>query len=165
MAETVNGIHIEVKIYGSIVGSDGARQNIAIDKAWHLTDGAGANKVGQAFWDKSRALNNTSEDLDLAGSLSTFNGDTLGLTDVKVLVAENLDSDSGDNLVFKTGSSNPVTGILGGTSPTLTIPPDGFFLYVSPTEGVPVTAGSADTIAFQTTDNMVYQTLIIGENT
>lgn len=164
MAETVRQLHIEVKITGSIAGDDGAQQEILWQYNKLFTDGTGANQVGSLFYDATRPLNATSEDLDLAGGLTDFQGAALGLNNVKVLVAENLDTDAGDTLKLKPGGTNPVTGILGGTSPTLTIYPGGFCLLVNPSEAPTVTGGSADTIAFETADNSTYKVLVAGDN-
>ena len=165
MAETVQGITVKVEISGTILGSDGARQVILANLSKTFSDGAGANKVGQAWWDKARNLDTTTENLDLAGTLATFNGDTLGLTDMKLLLIENKTETTGDNVILKDGASNPLAGLLGGTSPTLTIGPGGILLYVSPVDGVAVAAGSADTIGIETNDDVDYQILVVGENT
>lgn len=164
MAETVLGITVKVEISGTILGSDGAKQVILANIAKSFSDGAGANKVGQAWWDKTRNLDTTTENLDLAGTLATFNGDTLGLTDLKVLLIENKTETTGDDVILKNGASNPV-GIMGGTNPTLPIGPGGFLLLVDPIDGITVTGGSADTIGIETTDDVDYQILVVGENT
>lgn len=164
MAETVRQLNIEVKITGSVAGTDGAQQEVLWQYNKRFTDGTGADQLGSMFYDASRPLNTTSEDLDLAGGLTDFQGDALALNNLKVLVAENLDTDAGDTLKLKTGSANPVTGLLGGTSPTLTVYPGGLLLIVNPSEAPTVTGGSADTIAFETADNSSYKLLLAGDN-
>jgi len=164
MASTIEGLRVEVRVSGMIRGADGAKQVVLLDYDKQFTDGTGTDSIGQFWWDQTRALNNTSEDLDLAGSLPIFNGDMLALTDMKVLVLENLATATGDNVILKEGSSNPVAGLLGGTNPTLTLGPSGLLVWVSPVDGVTVTAGSADTIAIQTNDNMNYQVFVAGED-
>ncbi len=84
---------------------------------------------------------------------------------MKLLLIENKTETTGDNVILKDGASNPLAGLLGGTSPTLTIGPGGILLYVSPVDGVAVAAGSADTIGIETNDDVDYQILVVGENT
>lgn len=164
MAETIQGLTIKIEVTGSVVGSDGANQRVQFTKDYTFTEGTGNDQLGSWFYDASRALNATSEDLDLAGGLTDFTGTALALNNLKFILAENLDTDSGDTLTFKPGSSNPVSGIQGGTSPTLVIPPGGFFLWVDPNGSITVTGGSADTIAFETADNSTYKLFLGGDN-
>lgn len=164
MAETVQGLKVRVEIIGSVRGSDGASQRVNIVKEYNFSDGTGSEQLGSWFYDESRALNATSEDLDLAGGVTDFQGDALALNNLKLVFAENLDTDSGDTLTFKPGGTNPIAGIQGGTSPTLVIPPAGLFLLVDPNGTFTVTGGSADTVAFQTADNSTYKVLLGGDN-
>lgn len=164
MAETVLGLRIKVTIDAHVAGDDGASLKRVVSYDEVFTDGTGAGNVGSVFYDDTRPLNATSEDLDLAGGLTDFQGAALALNNLKVVYAENLDGDAGDTLKLKTGSANPVTGLLGGTSPELTIYPGGFLLWVTPDEAPAVTGGSADTIAFETADNSNYRLLLAGDN-
>ena len=164
MAETVEFINVRVIITARITGSDGSRMVCDINREIGLAEGTGSYQAGQAWWDESRALATTSEDLDLNGTLTAFNGDSVVLNNVKILLIEDLDTDTGDHLFLKQGSANPVTTILGGTTPTLKIGPGGFILLVNPIDGYAVTAASADKIAIESVDNSTYQILIVGDN-
>lgn len=164
MAETVQALRVEVKITARVAGTDGSRLQTVLSYNKVFTDGTGADQVGSVFVDETRPLNATSEDLDLAGGLTDFQGTALALNNCKVIFAENLDTDAGDTLKLKPGGTNPVTGILSGTSPELTIYPGGLLLWVAPSEAPTVTGGSADTIAFETADNSNYKLLLAGDN-
>lgn len=165
MAETVSKVRIEVTITGKVIGDDGAE--LTIDESYVATfdDGTGTNQCGTVWQDRVRNLNTTSEDHDFAGSRTDFQGAAIAGTAMKFLYLRNLDSDSGDTLILKQGSANPMTTMLGGTNPTFTIPPNGILLAVGPVDGWTLTGGSADTIACQTADNTNYRAIIGLDNT
>lgn len=164
MAETIHGLSIEVRITGFVRSADGIEQRISIPLTQQFSEGSGTDQLGQWWYDQTRSLDTTSEDLDLAGSLTpVVDGSTLGLNNVKVLLLRNRDTDAGDNFLLKQGSANPATTILGGTTPTLTIGPGGFCLLVNP-QGYALTAGSADTLAIQAVDTSTYEIFIAGDN-
>ena len=136
MAETVQGFSIKIEITNRITGDDGAEQRVSYSKTYNFSNGTGANQLGNQFNDVTRALNTTSEDLDFgAGGLTDFQAADLVLNNIKVLMVENLDTDTGDTFLLKQGGANPITTILGGSSPTLTIGPGGFLLLVNPIDG------------------------------
>lgn len=164
MAETVQILRVQVTIKMLITGDDGKQQAVDWTYDKPFTDGTGTDQVGTAFYDASRSLATTSEDLDLAGTLTDFQGATIAMNNVKVYVMENLDTDTGDYLLLKQGSSNPVTTILAGTSPTLRCGPGGLILLVNPIDGYAVSAGSADTLAVESVDSSSYKILIAGDN-
>lgn len=164
MAETVQFLDIEIRVRGAVRGDDGAVKPVDKSIAYHFTDGTGSNQVGSAWEDQTRALNATSEDLDLAGGLTDFQGVALALNNVKVLLLHNQDTDSGDTFKLKQGSTAPVTTILGGTDPTLTIGPGGLALLINPIDGYAVAATSADKIAVESADNSNYYLLLAGDN-
>ena len=165
MAETVRGYTVEIKVTNLIDGDNGVSQKVQYAKTFVFSDGTGTNQLGNQFYDASRALNTTSEDLDLGtGGLTDFQGADVILNNIKVLLIENLDSDTGDTFLLKQGATNPATTVLGGTNPTLTIGPGGLCLLVNPVDGYALTDNSADRLAMQATDNSTYTVLIAGDN-
>lgn len=164
MAETVNGLTVHVHVFGSVAGADGS--TLHVDETYERTfgEGTGTNQVGSVWQDKSRALNTTSEDLDVSGGLMDFQGAATALNNVKVLMLQNLDLTAGDYFLLKQGSAAPVTTILGGTSPTITIGPDGLLLLVNPVDGYTVTATTADKIAVEAADDSTYKLILAGDN-
>lgn len=157
MAETVKYLRIRVVIDTFVEGDDGASFSEQLLYSRDLSDGTGSNQVQTVWLDRSRALNTTSEDLDVRGGLTDFQGVALTGAKLKVIMLENLDTDSGDYLLLKPGSANPVTSVLGGTNPTLTIGAGGLVLLVNPVDGYATTAGSADKIAVEAADNSTYK--------
>lgn len=164
MAETVGGLRVSVKVTGTVTGTDGAMLPVNYSYERTFTEGTGTDQIGSVWKDDTRSLATTSEDLDIAGGVTDFQGAASAFNNVKVLWFQNLDTDSGDLFYLKPGSTAPVTSILGGTTPTLTIGPGGLCLLINPIDGYAVTAASADKIAVQSADNSDYQILIAGDN-
>lgn len=164
MAETVRFLRVRVMIDAYVVGDDGAKliNQVNIDET--MVDGTGANQVGSVFWDDARALATTSEDLDLSGGLTDFQGAALALNNFKLLFVQGLDEDSGDGFKIKPGSTAPVTSFLEGTSPELNVGPGGFVLAFSPVDGYAVTDTSADKLAIESLDSSSYRIIIAGDN-
>lgn len=164
MAETVLGLRVEVRITGTVVGADGAR--LVVDLAYDKTfdEGTGTDQLGQVWKDDARALNTTSEDLDMVGTAPTaFQGEAMALNNLKIIYIKNLDTDAGDYLLLKQGSAAPVTTILGGTTPTIKIGPGGLLLWVDP-QGSAVTSTTADKLAMEAVDNSTFDILLGGDN-
>jgi len=165
MAETVRSLRVQVKITGVVVGDDDASKSVDFTYDKTFSNGTGADQLGSVWEDKTRALNTTSEDLDLGtGGLTDFQGAALVLNNVKLFCVQNLDTDTGDNFRLKEGSANPVTSILNGTNPEVEIGPDGLLLLVNPVDGYAVTDSTADTIGIQAVDNSTYRVLVAGDN-
>lgn len=164
MAETVLSLRVQVKLNGRVVGDDGSV--LDIDETYDETfgDGTGSDQVGSVWQDKTRPLNATSEDLDVQGGLTDFQGAALAMGTIKLLYLRDLDEDAGDDMLLKQGSVNPVTTILGGTAPTIKVGPKGILLLVSPIDGYATVAATADKIAIQTTDNSNYRLILAGDN-
>ena len=165
MAETVTGFTVQVIVTSNIAGDNGALQKVSYDKTYSFANGTAANQLGNQWYDASRALSATSEDLDLGtGGLTDFQGADAVLSNVKVLLIENLDTVSGEDLKLKQGATNPAISMLGGTTPTLTIGPGGLCLLINPVDGYALTDGSADRLAVQAVGTSTYKTLIAGDN-
>lgn len=165
MAEIVRGIRIKVTLTSVIVGDDAAEQRVIADYDRTFTDGTAADNLGNAFYDASRNLNAGAEDIDLgAGGVTDFQGADIVATSVGLIWAENLDTDTGDWLKLTKGTTNPMTSILEGTAPKLTIGPGGLCLLVNPADKYTAANGSADTIGFETADNTNYKLFVGVDN-
>jgi len=165
MAETVTGLALDIKIIGQVVGDDNCRLLIDEQMVTNFSDGTGTNQIGTVWQDLTRSLAATSEDHDFAGSRTDFQGAAIAGTAIKFIFIRNLSTTAGQTVKLKPGSSNPVTGILGGTTPTLTIGPGGFLLLSNPIDGYTVTGGSADTIAIETSATSSYRIIVGVDNT
>lgn len=162
MAVTVSAVTVEVKITATQTTADGVRQNVIVDKSVTFTGGTGSGKVGDFWYDASRNVNATTEDLDFGtGGLSGLDGSAMVLPGINVIYQENLDADSGDTIFFK-DSSTADAGIITGTNPKLKINPSGFFLLVDPGDGYTLADGSADHLGIEATDNSNMKLLVAG---
>lgn len=167
-SETVQGltVRIEIKGYVASTAKDGSMQAVNIVKEYTFTDGTGTDQVGQFFYDASRTLAATNEDLDLVGSSLTDGfGGNLDMTGLKVMLIENLDTDTGDTVVVSQPASNGVTGIFKASGDGVTVQPGGLMLWIAPGPDVAtVTASTADLINVACPDTSNYRIFLAGKN-
>lgn len=160
MAETVTDLTIRIFIDGKVVGDDGALLNVKEAVEFRFADGSGSNQVAKVLQDLSAVTSTTSTDVDL-GTKTDFQGVAAAVTKLKVLYVRN--KSAAANLVLKQGGSNPLTTLLGGTSPTLTVGPGGIALVINPSAAGWAASANADTIALETTaDSQEYTYLAAG---
>lgn len=165
MANETANLKVQIIITGSVVGADGLAQTISIDKTYLWTDGTGSNQLGTAFYDASRALATTNEDIDVTGSATyTSLGAALDMNAVGLIYLENLDTDTGDKFTITQPAANGVPGIFKAASDGIDVGPGGVFLWISPIDKATVTAGTGDLINVASADNSNYKILIAGDN-
>lgn len=119
-------------------------QSIGLQQVINLANGSSANQANLVFADRRTVGASSSDDIDLAGALTTPFGETLTFAKIKVLYIYNRDASL--SLVVRPKASNGWCGFLAGTTPTLTIGPGGCLLLVAPDANGygSITAGSAD---------------------
>jgi hypothetical protein len=129
----------------ALSGADAASARIAKNYLNTLLNGAGAGKASKVYAASRNLASNTSEDLDLAGSLVDVFGNTLTLTKVKAIaiIAKSTNTTS---LTITRPSSNGVPFMLAaGDGFVLT--PGALFLLTDPSSaGIAVTASTGDLI-------------------
>lgn len=108
-----------------------------------LTSGVGANQADQIFCDTRSLAASANESLDLAGGLTDALGNVLTFAKIKALKISAADGNS-NSIVVGAAGSNPWNGPLGGTAPTITLPPGGECLLTAPVGGWSVTSGTGD---------------------
>lgn len=164
--ETVQALKVQVIISGLVTGDDGKKQEVSINKVYNFSDGTGNNQCESWFYDASRPLNATNEDIDLNGSASyvDFKGTAMGLVQASVVYCENLDTDTGDTVTIKQPAAAGATGIFTAASDGVIIQPGGLFLWIAPgPDKATTTATTADLINVATADNSNYQIFIAGD--
>lgn len=136
-----------------------------------LTDGTAANQADILWMDEREVASATNDDLDLAGALSDAFGTTVAAAELVAVFVINAPRSGAANTTDLTigGGSNPVTGFLGGTTPTVgPIKPGGVFFVASPdAAGVgSVTAATADIlrIANSSGASATYQIAIVARS-
>lgn len=163
MAETVQGLTVKVRIYGTVVGTDNAK--LVVDETYTQTfaEGTGTRQCGAVWQDLTRALATTTEDLQLDG-LADFQGATMSTNNnVKLLYIRDLDTDTGDRFdVGGSGGGNAWDSMLVDVSDKVSVGPGGFLLCVSPVDGFGITAG--DDLAITSADNSNYRAILAFDN-
>jgi hypothetical protein len=167
-SETLQLCQITVKVQALVTGDDGKEQKVEIEKSYNFSDGTGTNAAQCFFYDASRSLNATNEDIDLNGSASfvDFKGSALDMVQASVLLIENLDTDTGDTVTVKQPAAAGATGIFTGASDGVIVQPGGLFLWIAPgPDKAATTATTADLINVATADNSNYRIFVLGDNT
>lgn len=166
--ETINGLRVVVTIRGSVVGSDGGRQEVDITYDRTFEDGTSTNQAQALFFDEVRPIAQAGEDLDLNGSTSykDFKGNNLDMVQMSLFYLENLDTDTGDSVNITRPAANGVTGMQAASDVT-TVQPGGLFLWIAPIDKATVTAGTADLINLAAADaaGSNVKLLVVGDNT
>lgn len=123
---------------GSEAFAGGPNWNAMIEEAMTFEDGTGAGQADR-FYIGERTVNSASnDDMDLAGVLADPLGTTFTAAEIVALLILNKRKDGSantTNLTLGVGS-NPVTGYMGGTTPTFgPIRPGGFLFFGGPDAG------------------------------
>lgn len=164
MAETVQGLTIEVEITGTVIGTDGAR--LVIDERNTITfaEGSGAGQIGYVWQDLTRPLDTTSESLNLDG-LTDFQGATLTTANnVAFMYLRNLDTTTLHNFILGGAAVNQFVNWVQAANDRIRIGPDGIFLLVSPTDKYAITAATGDILKVEADATSTYRFIYGGDN-
>lgn len=162
MAETVNGITIRVQIVGSVTGDNGVRQPIDISYEKSFTDGTGTNQIGNVFWKDNRALNATSETIDLDGTTDFQGASTSAFNNVKWMFFQNNSTTTTEVLTIGGGDFSPM---FADPTDKIKVGPAGIMLLVSPVDGYAITASTGDGLLLATNYNGTYDMALGVDNT
>ena len=114
-----------------------------------LAEGTAANQFNNVWADEARTLAATTGDtFDLSGTITNSLGETIDFTKVRTLIVQNNSTHTSCTLSVGPGTTNGVSTVWAGTTPTNTVRPNGGLLLIHAPDvtGHAVTAGSADTI-------------------
>ena len=133
-----------------------------------FTDGTGAAQVN-LVWSDTRSLSaSTSENLDLAGGLTSGLGATLTFARIKHISIRNNTTTAGFTLEVGGAASNAFSTLFGATADYLIIRPGGVFTITAPDAiGYVVTAGTADILKINNPNGggaVSYSIVIAGSN-
>lgn len=129
-----------------------------------FTPGTGTGKADVLFADRRTLAASATENLDLAGALTDPLGAAATFGHVKAIYVKAASTNT-NSVVFGGAASNAFVGPLGGTTPTVTIPPGGFQVFVHPGAGWTVTAATGDLLKMANsggTTGVQYDVMIIG---
>lgn len=112
-------------------------------KSLPFTFGTAANQINDEFDDYRTLTASSTENLDLAGTLTNGFGETLSLARVKIFYLEN--TSETETITIGGAASDPFIGWFADATDKETVPPLGFVLRVAPgTTAWPVTAATGD---------------------
>ncbi len=126
-----------------------------------FSNGTGANQANLLFADKRTLAASASETLNL-NSLTDPVGSSINFATVKFIKIR-ADKANTNNVVVGNAGSTPFLGPLGGTTPTVTIPPGGVALFTAPPAGW--TTASANNLKVANSGagtGVVYQIMVGG---
>lgn len=137
--------------------------SVLVDEVLRLAEGTGlTSQANLMFADQRTITASSSEDLDLAGSLSSPLGATLTFAEV-VLIYVKAASTNVNNVVLGAASANDFIGPFSADG-TYSVKPGEYALFVSQS-GWGVTAGTADLLKVANSSSgtsVVYDIIIIG---
>ena len=140
-----------------------------IEALLSLTDGTGVDQANLIYLAERTVASGANDDIDLAGVLTDPSGAVLTFARIKTLMIINAPKAGGANTTNLTigGGTNPVTGLLGGTTPTLgpMKPGEVLLRHASVAAGLcTITAATADILRVANSAGAAatYQILIIG---
>lgn len=129
-----------------------------------FSTGVGASQADKIFADQRTIAASGTDDLDLAGVLLDALGAVITMARIRALIVKAAAANT-NNVVMGVGT-NPITSILGGTTPTLTIRPGGLLVLAAPdATGYVVTASTADILRFANSGagtSVTYDVVIVG---
>ena len=105
------------------------------------------------------------DDIDLAGSLPNFNGETINFTAIKKLIIFNRSSVDGNNLTMGGGPLHTIVAEFGASGGLANlIYPQGVEMKSFPITGFPVVAGTSDVLRIHNSGSTAidYDIIIIG---
>ena len=140
--------------------------DIAVEKVVSLTNGTTANKADLIFTDERTLAASASEDLDLAGTLTDAFGATITMVEVVAIYVEAAAGNT-NNVVI--GDATAPVPLFGGTNPTFSVKPGGFFFAAAPNAAGMFTVGAGTTDDLKVANSssgtsVTYKVVILGRS-
>ena len=127
-----------------------------------LATGDGADQA-ELLWHDRRTLAATSEELDLAASLTDAFGATLTFATIKGIVIYNRSTTTAENLTVGGAASDTLDSFFGDATDTVTIGPSGCLFLWNPKDGYTVTASTGDKLKIDSgAATVIYDIVVIG---
>lgn len=117
--------------------------SIGLEVRHNLANGSAAGQAQKAFSDSRVIAASGSENLDLAGALSSALGTTITFATVKAILIR-AKATNANNVVVGPSASNGFLGPFADASDRVAVKPGGSFLVTAPDAGWAVTAGTGD---------------------
>ena len=137
---------------------------LALAKSDTLTDGTGAIDTADLMWSDTRTLATTSEELDLAGSLTNAFGATLTFARIKCILIHNKSTTVGQTITVGGAASNAFV-LFSDTTDKYVIGPNGIFMIWEPSAAAKaVTASTGDKLKIESSASITYDIVIVGSS-
>lgn len=166
MTETLSA-SIKLSVSATLTGTSdlGSRKyDLPFTKTVSFTHGTGANQANQIWTDTRTISASSSEDLDLAGVLTSPLGTTLTFTKIKAIIIAA--SANNTNNVVVGGDTNALINWVGNANDVVNIRPGGFICLTAPdSTAYGVTASTGDILQITNSDgtsSVTYDIIIIG---
>lgn len=172
MAETLSSAAVKITTSASSTTSPDigtATYSFNESNTSTFTNGTANNQANMVWTDTRTIAASTSEDIDLAGVLTSALNTSITFTKIKAIIVE---ADSGNtNNVLVGGSSAGIAGmfVLGGDAAIedvqIVVPPEGVFVLTAPKAGYTVTATTGDIIKVANSSSgssVTYKIKVIG---
>lgn len=143
---------IDLKLQLTEAGSSafgGPNFSVNLPALLNLSDGTGSGQVTYVYAKQRTVLSGANDDLDLNGvALQTELGVNIAATSIVAILVLNAPKTGPANTTALTigGGTNPVTTLMGGTTPTIKLPVNGGYLHFCGESGGlgAVVAGTGD---------------------
>ncbi len=127
-----------------------------------LAEGTGSDQA-DVLWHDTRTLAGTSEDLDLAASLTDAFGTSVTFVNVKLIAIRNNSTTTTESLAIGGAAATQFINWVGDATDIVNLGPSGIFLLWDPIDGYPVTAGTGDLLKIDSgADTFSYDIIIVG---
>lgn len=130
-----------------------------------LASGTGANQADKIFSDQRTLTASSTEDLDLAGSLTDAFGDTITFARIKAILVI-ADAGNANNVLVGGAAANQFINWVGDASDKVVVRPGGVFCLIAPdATAYAVTAGTGDLLRIGNSGagtSVTYKIVIIG---
>jgi hypothetical protein len=121
-----------------------------INKVINFTSGTGANQANIVWAGKRTLAASATEDLDFAGVLTDAFGATVATAELVAIYVEALPGNT-NNVVL--GDAVAPISLFGGTNPTFSVKPGGFFFVAAPQAAGLLTVGAGTTDDLKVTNS------------
>jgi len=137
---------------------------LSLSKSDELTNGTGAVDTADMVWSDTRTLATTSENLDLAGSLTNAFGATMTFARIKSILIHNKSTTVGQTITVGGAASNPFL-LFADSTDKYVIGPNGIFLIWEPSAAAKVvTAATGDILKIESSASITYDIVIVGSS-
>jgi hypothetical protein len=129
-----------------------------------FTPGTGNDQANLVFADTRTIAASSSEDLDLAGGLTSAFGAAITFAKVRAIVVRAAEANT-NNVVVGGAASNAFTGPFADATDKINVPPGGEVLLTAPNAGWTVTASTGDLLKVANSSSgstVSYDIIIIG---